>query len=89
MNWNQIISKDIDWNKTYLKNNLNNDLMYFVHSYFVVPEDKSIILTETTYGSQTYCSSIVKDNIFATQFHPRKSSTNGLKIYKSLYNSVI
>lgn len=89
MNWNQIISKDIDWNKTYLKNNLNNDLMYFVHSYFVVPEDKSIILTETKYGSQTYCSSIVKDNIFATQFHPEKSSTNGLKIYKSLYNSVI
>lgn len=87
MNWNSIKMKKIDWNKTYLKDNLNNDYMYFVHSYFVVPTDKSIILTETTYGSETYCSSVMKNNIFATQFHPEKSSMNGLKIYKSLYNS--
>ena len=87
MNWNNIKMKKLNWNKTYLKDNLNNDYMYFVHSYFVVPTDKSIILTETSYGSQKYCSSIMKNNIFATQFHPEKSSMNGLKIYKSLYNS--
>ena len=51
-------------------------------------KDKSIILTETSYGSQKYCSSIFKKNIFATQFHPEKSSINGLKIYKNLYNSL-
>ena len=86
MNWNSIKMTNINWDGTYLKNNFNNDLMYFVHSYFVVPEDKSIILSETSYGSQTFCSSILKKNIFATQFHPEKSSINGLKIYKSLYN---
>ena len=80
--------KDINWSKTYLNNNLDNEFMYFVHSYFVVPKDKSIILSETSYGSQTYCSSILKNNIFAMQFHPEKSSINGLKIYKSLYDSV-
>jgi len=88
MNWNNIKMANISWDKTYLKNNLDNDFMYFVHSYFVVPKDKSIILTETTYGSQKYCSSIFKKNIFATQFHPEKSSVNGLKIYKNLYNSL-
>lgn len=88
MNWNSIKMKNINWKKTYLKNNFDNDFMYFVHSYYVVPKDKSIVLTETTYGSQKYCSSIMKNNIFATQFHPEKSSINGLKIYKSLYESL-
>ena len=65
INWNNIKMKDINWSKTYLNNNLDNEFMYFVHSYFVVPKDKSIILSETSYGSQTYCSSILKNNIFA------------------------
>ena len=86
MNWNSIKMSNINWERTYLKNNLNNDLMYFVHSYFVVPEDKSIILSETSYGSQTFCSSILKKISLLLNFILKKSSINGLKIYKSLYN---
>ena len=89
INWNTIQVKNVDWNRTHFKNNSNNDFMYFVHSYFVVPKDKSIILSETTYGSQTYCSSILRENILAMQFHPEKSSINGLKIYESLYKSIV
>lgn len=52
---------------------------YFVHSYYVVPDDKSIVAATTDYGV-TFTSMIWKDNVFATQFHPEKSQTLGLKV---------
>ena len=52
---------------------------YFVHSYYVVPSDKSVIATETHYA-EPFCSSIWKDNLFATQFHPEKSQADGLRV---------
>ena len=79
MNWNNIKMANVNWNKTYLKNNLDNDYMYFVHSYFVVPKDKSIILTETSYGSQKYCSSIFKKNIFCYTVSSRKKFNQWFK----------
>jgi len=54
---------------------------YFVHSFHVVPEDKSVIATTTDYGFE-FVSGIWKDNIFATQFHPEKSQALGLSILK-------
>ena len=54
---------------------------YFVHSFHVVPEDKAVIATTTPYGFE-FVSSIWKDNIFASQFHPEKSQTVGLSILK-------
>ena len=53
--------------------------VYFVHSYYVVPEDDSVIATTTDYGYD-FCSSIWRGNIFASQFHPEKSQDTGLKI---------
>lgn len=55
---------------------------YFVHSYHVVPKDRSIIATETDYGG-LFCSSVWRDNVFATQFHPEKSQRDGLRILKN------
>ncbi|MDA8101180.1 MAG: imidazole glycerol phosphate synthase subunit HisH [Nitrospiraceae bacterium] len=55
--------------------------VYFVHSFHVVPEDKSVIATTTDYGME-FVSSVWKDNIFATQFHPEKSQALGLSILK-------
>jgi len=55
--------------------------VYFVHSYHVVPEDKSVIATTTNYGFD-FVSSIWKDNIMAVQFHPEKSQALGLSILK-------
>jgi len=59
----------------------DNSHFYFVHSFHVVPEDKSVIATTTDYGFD-FVSSIWKDNIFATQFHPEKSQALGLSILK-------
>lgn len=55
---------------------------YFVHSYYVQPEDPSVVATTTEYGME-FCSSIWKDNIVATQFHPEKSQEKGLVILKN------
>ncbi|MFN3739695.1 MAG: imidazole glycerol phosphate synthase subunit HisH [Thermodesulfovibrionales bacterium] len=54
---------------------------YFVHSYYVEPSDTSVISTITEYG-HPFVSSIWKDNIIATQFHPEKSQALGLKVLK-------
>lgn len=59
----------------------DNSYVYFVHSFHVVPEDKNVIATTTSYGID-FVSSIWKDNIFATQFHPEKSQALGLSILK-------
>ena len=53
---------------------------YFVHSYYVAPDDASIVAGETEYGIP-FCSMILQDNLVATQFHPEKSGENGLRLY--------
>ncbi len=56
--------------------------VYFVHSYYVVPRDPSVIATETDYPTP-FCSMVWRGNLFATQFHPEKSQAEGLKILKN------
>jgi glutamine amidotransferase len=56
--------------------------VYFVHSFFPEPLDRSIIATETTYG-RTFASSVWRDNVFATQFHPEKSQSVGLQLLQN------
>ena len=53
---------------------------YFVHSYYVEPDDKSLVAGETEYGIPI-CSIIARGNLVATQFHPEKSGEFGLKMY--------
>lgn len=56
--------------------------VYFVHSYFAVPADRSIIALEATYGV-TFCAAIRTQNLFACQFHPEKSQAVGLAMLKA------
>ncbi len=56
--------------------------VYFCHSYFVDPTDKSVIAATTDYGV-TYASAIARKNLFGVQFHPEKSQTVGLKILEN------
>lgn len=56
--------------------------VYFVHSYYVKPDDDGVVATTTGYGSE-FCSAVWKDNIVATQFHPEKSQHAGLSILKN------
>ena len=56
--------------------------VYFVHSFYPQPVDASIAATRTDYGD-TFTSSVWRDNVFATQFHPEKSQTVGLKLLEN------
>ncbi|MEE8185820.1 MAG: imidazole glycerol phosphate synthase subunit HisH [Thermodesulfobacteriota bacterium] len=60
----------------------DGSFFYFVHSYYVIPEDNGVIATTTDYGIE-FTSSIWKDNIFACQFHPEKSQKVGLEILRN------
>ncbi|HEY1609491.1 MAG TPA: imidazole glycerol phosphate synthase subunit HisH, partial [Paraburkholderia sp.] len=55
---------------------------YFVHSYYVVPDNPAHTVGETPYGSP-FTSAVARDNIFATQFHPEKSAAAGLRLYRN------
>lgn len=55
---------------------------YFVHSFFPKPVDEGIVATRTTYGD-TFASAVWRDNVFATQFHPEKSQTIGLRLLEN------
>lgn len=59
-----------------------NPYVYFVHSYYLKAEDESIVAATTEYGVNIDAS-VEKDNIFACQFHPEKSSTVGLQILRN------
>lgn len=80
----------IGWNSLELKNNgrLFTNLptaqpyVYFVHSYYLKAQDESIVKATTDYSAEIHAS-VEKDNIFACQFHPEKSSAVGLQILKN------
>jgi len=76
MGWNRLDKKR---ESPFLEGISAGDFVYFVHSYYVVPEDKSIVATTTDYGAP-FVSSIATDHLFASQFHPEKSQEIGLRI---------
>ncbi|NIA06572.1 MAG: imidazole glycerol phosphate synthase subunit HisH [Actinobacteria bacterium] len=61
----------------------HNSYVYFVHSYYVVPDEKEITAAITEYGPVSFTSAAWKDNVFATQFHPEKSQRVGLKMLQN------
>jgi glutamine amidotransferase len=60
----------------------DNSFFYFVHSYYAVPENPAHTFGETQYGAPFACA-VGRDNLFATQFHPEKSASAGLQLYKN------
>ena len=80
--WNEI---NFVKNSKIFKDIENKSHMYFVHSYELIPEDKSVITATTDYSSNIVCS-VEKENIFGTQFHPEKSDKLGLQIINNFIN---
>jgi len=84
--WNRIyMNNNTDrkgWEKTPLTAVNDGEFMYFVHSYYVQPDENHVILSMTEYGGVEYCSSLLYKNVFGVQFHPEKSSLEGMKIYR-------
>ena len=94
---NKIITKDklpqIGWNdlkilkKSPLLAGINSgDYFYFVHSFVCRPKNPEAIAAITDYGGDKFCSVITYKNIYGAQFHPEKSSPEGLKIYQNFVN---
>jgi len=84
--WNRLAKpaeKNNSWNNSPLEGIEEGVFMYFVHSYYVVPKSQECILSYTDYEGVQYCSSLKQKNIFACQFHPERSSIQGLKIYEN------
>jgi len=65
----------------------DGSFFYFVHSYYVAPEDGSVVCGWTDYGER-FCSAIARGNLFATQFHPEKSHNHGLKVLQN-FGSIV
>ena len=76
MGWNSIEKQK---ESPFLDGIPSGDFVYFVHSYYVVPDEPSLIATTTPYGLG-FASSIATDHLFACQFHPEKSQSVGLRI---------
>lgn len=79
----------IGWNKVHIRKQSpifsgipDGSFFYFVHSYYVEPEDREDVLAETDYGIR-YASAVARGNIFGVQFHPEKSQRMGLKLLEN------
>lgn len=82
MGWNQVrqTKQHALWNEI-----PNDSRYYFVHSYYVVPDDPELVAGTTGYGVE-FTSAIARDNLFATQFHPEKSAEAGLRLLRNFVN---
>jgi imidazole glycerol-phosphate synthase subunit HisH len=60
----------------------DGSFFYFVHSFYAEPSDPEVIVATTEYGLR-FPSILARDNVFATQFHPEKSGTRGLRLYQN------
>ncbi len=87
MGWNQINVNDTPTNDTTLLDNVDGEYMYFVHSYYIEPDDENLITSTCDYGMNVPVS-IGRDNVHALQFHPEKSGKAGLEILKNFVNII-
>lgn len=82
MGWNQV---EVRKNNKLFKNIKSNSFFYFVHSYYLNPQQKDATIGSTIYGKK-FTSAIVQNNLYAVQFHPEKSAQAGLKLLKNFSN---
>jgi glutamine amidotransferase len=85
MGWNQVKQKTAHPVFNGIPDEAN---FYFVHSYYVEPEDTSLVAGETDYGIKI-CSVITRGNLVATQFHPEKSGEVGLRLYDNFIKNAL
>mgnify|MGYP001194916864 FL=1 len=79
MGWNNVKFKD---DSVLFKKIKNEQSFYFVHSYHFIPKNKDLISSSCDHGNKIV-SSVEKENIFATQFHPEKSHDDGMQIIRN------
>jgi len=87
--WSNLSIPHMGWNRLMFKQKAaifdgidEGTMMYFAHSYHVVPAEEKLVAARTDYGVE-FVSAIAKDNVFGIQFHPEKSGPAGLQILKN------
>ena len=93
--WNRIYGPGKDsgsrhgpWEGSPLQGLEDGEYMYFVHSLYVRPRNKDLVLSTSRYGDMEFCSSLKTGNIFACQFHPERSGPEGLRIYENVASAL-
>ena len=82
--WNSVVAPEsVAWEKTIFDALPHGFNVYFTHSYVFVPAQKEHVFGLTTYGGETFVSSMRKGNVYGVQFHPERSSETGLHIIKN------
>ncbi|MBT3391962.1 MAG: imidazole glycerol phosphate synthase subunit HisH [Chloroflexi bacterium] len=84
--WNQIWRRPDhkNWAGTPFDSLSDGEYMYFVHSFYVRPQEDALVLSRTRYGQMEFCSSLQYNSTFACQFHPERSGRQGLLVYKNI-----
>ncbi|WP_045855894.1 imidazole glycerol phosphate synthase subunit HisH [Teredinibacter purpureus] len=82
MGWNKVSQK---MDHPLWHNIEDGGRFYFVHSYYVEPDDSSLVAGQCHYGIE-FTAALARKNIFAAQFHPEKSHTNGLQLLQNFLN---
>lgn len=86
MGWNSL---QIERPNPLLNGLHNGDYVYFVHSYHVSPVDNEVIIATTQHGHQRFAAAVSLGNVYATQFHPEKSQSVGLRILQNFADFVL
>ena len=85
INWHEITEPNQGrWNNSILQNTKNDTFFYFVHSYCFTAKKIEDVLTTSEYGSYSFTSGIMKENVLGFQFHPEKSSKIGAKLLSEI-----
>jgi imidazole glycerol-phosphate synthase subunit HisH len=83
MGWNRVRQRPIGGASHPMWRDVPDEsYFYFLHSYYAVPSDECHSAADSEYGERFTCA-VARDNIFATQFHPEKSATHGLTLYRN------
>jgi imidazole glycerol phosphate synthase glutamine amidotransferase subunit len=77
--WNYVHAKQMGWPEGYV---------YYVNSYYAIPEDPTVLLYESIYNGVNFCGAIAKENITAFQFHPEKSGELGQSLIEQWWKQV-
>jgi len=92
MGWNQVRFTSLQaasWSKGTIFDGVpDNSYFYFVHSYYVKPENRDVIAATTNYAVE-FASAVVRDNVYGVQFHPEKSGEIGLRVLENFYKKIV
>ena len=84
--WNSMILDDKIKKEKIFSNISDDSKFYFVHSFHCVDQDQNTLNIYSSYKGNKFISSSIRENIFSFQFHPEKSSSQGLQIYKNFFS---